>query len=187
MVEDEFKNDVENDAPDEYTANHRAYVTGAVISSVAFLESSINELYLEAEDQNKQHLAGLGESEMKRLAVLWPELESMPILKKYQMALLLTEQNGFDPGGSTFQDASGAIFLRNELVHYKPEWDSELNKHKKVEDRLNGKFALNPLSTKQHLWFPHQCLGSGCALWCISSVTKFMSEFCNRMGIPDRV
>ncbi len=32
--------------------SHRAYVTGAVISVVAGLESSINELYLEAVDRN---------------------------------------------------------------------------------------------------------------------------------------
>ncbi len=39
------------------TSEHRAYVTGSVVFSEAFLEASINEFYLEAIDGNHTSLA----------------------------------------------------------------------------------------------------------------------------------
>jgi len=44
---------------EDMCSQHRAYITGTILSSVAALESSINELYLEALDHNPHTLKGL--------------------------------------------------------------------------------------------------------------------------------
>ncbi len=114
-------------------SNHRAYVTGVVFSAVAALESSINELYLEAKDKNKTALAGLTDADFSVLESDWESIESQPTLEKYQEALGTLGRTQFDRGNNPFQDADSLIYLRNALVHYKPEWDDETKIHAKID------------------------------------------------------
>ena len=75
--------------------------------------------------------------------------------------------------------------IRNALIHYRPEWDNEQKEHKKLKERLSGRFALNKHGAG--LWFPHQCLGAGCAAWATNQAESFMTDFCQRLGIPNRI
>jgi len=172
---------------------HRAYVTGAILSAVAALEASINELYLEAQDRNKNTLSGLNDSELSALVNKWTTVkcsnkrfERLFILDKYQEALKSVNKKEFKTGEYPYQDAASLIYLRNALVHYKPEWDDEANVHSTIKARLKGKFRLNTFSDMNSLWFPHQCLGAGCAKWSVDVIELFMSEFCKVIGIPNR-
>jgi len=167
--------------------NQRVYVVGAVVLAVMGLEACINEVYLDACDENKQKLTGLDEREMALLAEWWGEIESRPILLKYQHALLLLNRASFPKGENPYQDADSLVRLRNALTHYKPEWDNSPDVHADLQSRLTGRFALNSLSTKSHLWFPHQCLGSGCAKWAVSASEALVCEFCAKLGIPARI
>jgi hypothetical protein len=184
----EIEQEIDRDTNDETVKSvHRSYVTGAVISVVAGLESSINELYLEACDNNRNTLVGLNENAIAMLAEWWENIESCPILLKYQTALLLTSKEKFDRGARPYQDIDGLVRLRNALVHYKPEWDSELQVHEDLRNRLESRFQLNPFAAESSLWFPHRCLGSGCAMWAVDVSETFITDFCGRMGIPTRI
>jgi len=172
---------------------HRAYVTGAILSAVAALEASINEFYLEAQDRNKNTLSGLTDSELSALVNKWTTVkcsnkrfERLFILDKYQEALKSVGRKEFNRGGHQYQDADSLIYLRNALVHYKLEWDDETKVHSNIEARLKSKFLLNTFSDVKSLWFPHQCLGAGCAKWSVDIIELFMSEFCKVIGIPNR-
>lgn len=165
----------------------RAYVVGAVVLAVMGLETCINEVYLDACDKNKQTLAGLNERTMDLLAIWWPEVEPRPVLLKYQHALLLAEKTSMPMGENPYQDTDGLVRLRNALTHYKPEWDDSLEVHADLQARLTGRFGLSPLSTEASLWFPHQCLGSGCAKWAVSASEALVCEFCAKLGIPARI
>jgi hypothetical protein len=175
----------------------RTYVVGAVALAVMGLEACINEIYLDAVDESTQKLPdavdestqklpGVDEREKALLALWWPQVEMQPILLKYQHALLLLGKPALPKGESPYQDADSLVRLRNALTHYKPEWDDSLNVHADIESRLTGKFDLNPLSTTSSLWFPHQCLGAGCAKWAVSTAEAFVLAFCTRLGIPPR-
>lgn len=168
-------------------SNQRTYVVGAVVLAVMGLEACINEVYLDACDKNRQKLTGLDEREMALLAEWWGEIESRSILLKYQHALLLLNRGAFPKGENPYQDADNLVCLRNALTHYKPEWDDPPAVHADLQARLTGKFNLNPLSAKSHLWFPHQCLGSGCANWAVATAEALVTEFCTRLGIPTRI
>jgi len=166
---------------------HRVYVVGAGVLAVMGLEACINEIYLDAVDGSTQKLPGLDKREKALLAEWWPQVEMQPILLKYQHALLLLGKPPLSKGANPYQDADSLIRLRNALTHYKPEWDDSLDVHADLESRLTGKFDLNPLSTTSNLWFPHQCLGVGCAKWAVSTAEEFVRAFCEHLGIPDRI
>jgi hypothetical protein len=168
-------------------SEHRAYVTGAVVFSAAFLEASINELYLEAKDGPQQSLTGLSPQQLSMLSAVWEVVEQHQVLRKYQIVLDLCGRSRFDQGTEPYQGTAGLINTRNALMHYKPEWDHQLDVHKDIEKRLSGKFTLNPLCAPGSLWFPHLCLSAGCAKWATDQAAKFMTEFCQRVGIPNRL
>ncbi|MGD9676192.1 MAG: hypothetical protein AB7V19_05870 [Candidatus Bipolaricaulia bacterium] len=168
-------------------SKQRTYVVGAVVLAVMGLEACINEVYLDAYDKNMQTLTGLDERETALLAEWWEEMEPRPLLLKYQHALLLVGRGAFPRGENPYQDTDSLVRLRNALTHYKPEWDDSLDVHADLQARLTGKFDLNPLATGSHLWFPHQCLGSGCAKWAVVTAEAVVTEFCARLGISKRI
>lgn len=180
---------------------HRAYVVGAIFSTIAALEASINELHQEAVDKSGNTLPGLTEQQYKLLAEPWAQkinykktpqkyqivFDDKPkILIHYQLTLLLVDAVTFDLEGHLYKAVTNLVKLRNALVHYKSERDYEQKTHHHLKLELQGKFPLNPLSHAD-LWFPHRILGFGCAKWGLDTTSRFMSEFCKRMHIPDRL
>jgi hypothetical protein len=179
------KND-SDEITDELRAEHRAYVTGAIIVSVASLEATINEVFISARD-NDSLFKGFDPTIPKVLAEFWTWeiFERSKILGKYQIVLVVANKEAFDRGNSPYQEVDSLIALRNALVHYKPEWDT-VKKHKKIEDGLKSRFTINPFSHDNDAFFPKKCLGHGCAEWAVKSSIKFIEDFYNRMGFPPK-
>ena len=167
-------------------SQHRAFVTGTIFSAVSFLEASINELFLSATSTDTTALPSFDAHLFELFTQFWEEVEKFPLLHKYQVALALAGKDRFDQGSPLYQDAENLVKLRDCLVHYKPEWDDESGRHQKLENRLKRKFALNQYVAQSTLWFPHQCLSAGCALWSVATARDFSNEFCTRLAIPQR-
>jgi len=90
---------------------------------------------------------------------VWDTIEEKPILTKYQLALTLCQKEKFDKGHNPYQDAHRLITLRNALVHYKPEWDTDLNEHKKLESYLSNRFLVSPFSHVNDAFYAHDFKG----------------------------
>jgi hypothetical protein len=164
------------------TIQHQAYASGAVLSSVAFLESAINEFIPDA-DTNKFPTDSFNARTGAALSNLWPFVEKHRLLDKFQIALAVACRPMFDIGKHPYQEVGLLVHLRNALVHFKPEWDDELQDHLRIERQLRDKFPLNPLAGELDiLFFPKRCLGHGCAQWSIDSAEKFIAEFYRRMN-----
>lgn len=166
---------------------HRAFVTNCVLSAVAGLESSINELFDAAVRKDPHVPPGISDQTLQLLAQLWETEEQAPILNKFQIALTASGKALFQKGQNPYQDADSVVRLRNSLVHYKPELYLDSEDHDSLLNRLKGRFPENALSTPTNTWFPHRCLGSGCCDWAIMTCESFLNEFYQRMGIPSRV
>ena len=168
------------------TDRHRAYVTAAILASVAFLEASINELYFDLQEiepsNGTQPLNGL----LARLPDVWPAAERSPILHRYQLALALADAERFDQSKPPYADAESLIQLRDALVHQQPDHDDGRARLRRLERRLRQRFAPNALAKPESPWFPHLCLGSGCADWAVQTAEAFSDAFCQRMSIPAR-
>lgn len=118
---------IQSDVQQELIASEKhtalsAMVIGAIFSSVAFLEATINELYADAQDPTGP-LAKMGHDRLIRLEGVWTEkVDRQPILCKY---LLFLEALGYPPlekGSRTWADVRLLIDLRNNLVHYQASW-----------------------------------------------------------------
>ena len=165
---------------------HRSYAIGAVIAAAAYLEAAINELYLEAVDRN-QNTFPPGRLRLAELMChVWADVEQMTVLTKYQVALSLAETSPYPKGENPYQAVDSLLRLRNALVHYKPEWDTELEEHRKLEERLANRFRESRLSSSGHAFFPHRCLGHGCAAWSTKTAVEFYRDFRERLGLNMR-
>ena len=171
----------------EVSRRHRTYVIGTVFAAAAFLEASINELYLEVQG----HIAnGAGGGRQRVLAVpahFWSSVGRPPILHKYQLALVVADAEPFDEARSPFREADGLIALRDALVHGRFEWRDSHGRRQNLERRLRGKFPHSAFAIEGDPEFPDRMLGAGCAMWAVKIAEKFSDDFCHRMAIPSRV
>ena len=165
---------------------HRSYTIGAVMSAATFLEAAINELFQKAIDKDPYVFLPEFDARLREaMAASWDDVEEFSILGKYQIALSLTGKQAFPKGESPYQEADDLVRLRNALVHYKPEWDTDLQEHKKIEDRLRSRnIPENPLISSGATYLPHRCLSHGLASWAVKSACAFYSQFVERMGLP---
>ena len=182
--------DIEN-SPGErprFDIQHRAYVTSAIFSAVAFLEAAINELCEDVVDGHVSYIAPIDKDARKLITVFWRLTEGrnrspFSILDKYQIILTSCRKDQFATGAQPYQDADLVIKLRNVLMHYKPQTYGGEVQHKFIK-QLAGKFPENPLMAgSSNPYFPDKCLGSGCAGWAIRSTRKLADEFFEKLGI----
>jgi hypothetical protein len=177
---------------DELFHEHRAYVTGSILLSVSFLEATINEVFADADD-NSNTVKHLNPEVRVLMANMWRlgvhRSAAFSILNKFKLALVLAGKPLMD-SGPPYEQVLHLIKLRNALVHYEPEWitniseiDSEEVTVSKFEERLMGKFPLNPLVGEENPFFPDRCLGYGCAKWALTNSVRFADEFFSRMGL----
>jgi hypothetical protein len=179
--------------PSELYAEHSAYITATILSTVSFLEATINEVFSDACENPASEIRRLEQGVVETMSRMWelgiPRTARYKVLEKYEIALCLAHKEQIPRGTSTYQDVALVMQLRNALVHYEPEWvtvsgiDSEQRTIQKLEKQLCGKFALNPLIRAGNPFFPDKCLGHGCAEWAITSSIRFTDEFFSRLGI----
>lgn len=170
----------------EGMTRHRACVTGAIVSSVAFLESSINELYLEFQSAGDPG-SSLPRRAQTQLEHLWPSVDGAPLTLRYQVALQAVDAERFNERRATYRNVQYLLELRDALVHHQPERHDERRRHQRLQRILRKRFAPNTLLPARARWFPDLCLGAGCASWALRSAEAYSDEFCGRMGIPSRV
>lgn len=168
---------------------HKACVTGAIFTATSFLESTINEVFWETSESAGEPGKNLPSEVKKVMSEMWkhkiPKTASYPILKKYQIALVLAGKPQFDTGRRPYQDIDALVQLRNALIHFEPEWVSS-DQPQNIEKQLQGKFELNPLVPEGCAFFPHRCLSHSCAEWAVKSSLKFTDDFFARIGITPK-
>jgi hypothetical protein len=157
---------------------------GSRFSSLA-VEATIDELFIDAENLGSPTFEGADSRTPRLLAEgSWDEIERKPTLCKYQTAPTLAEKQEFNRGVPPYREADDLIQLRNALVHYKPEWDRDQKKHRKIADRLKSRFPQNPFAGSNDVFFPKKCLGYGFAEWVVESGVTFIESLFRQLGLP---
>lgn len=179
---------------DVLLAKQHAYAVGAVFAAVSFLEALINELFADAGEKYQNHLDGLDEPTIEIMADMWahsiPRTTRYSILEKYDIALVLAGRPPFDSGRQPYQDVDLLVKLRNDLVHYEPEWrhgdydpSHKPDREPKFVKGLRGKFPPNPIAAVGNPFYPDRCLGHGCAKWAVESSVQFTDDFFAVLGV----
>jgi len=183
--------------PADVQIRHEAFVLNAVLSSVSFLESSVNELHADAMDEEYSTIDEMHGTLLRTIGKQWHNARNFdraPMFTKYQTILAIAGQPGFDEGDQAFANVRILTEIRNHLLHYSREWvvirsrrvpvDEPESTADYFEKVLHRKFAVNPLAAKHVPFFPDKCLGHGCAEWAIMNSIIFTDEFFRRLGLP---
>jgi hypothetical protein len=147
---------------------HRA--TACILTSVASLEAYANELF------SDRNMLFQGYSP-ELLHNLWETYEQKSILEKYEFALLLFRKPSMDRGATPFQDIKTLIELRNALTHFKPEWMSEADEHRKISAKLESKIEGSSFVPSSELLFPRRWASHNCTTWAVTSAIAFAKHF----------
>lgn len=194
----EIENKYDGTLYQDLIVEHRAYVTNAIISAVSCIEANINEFYADVSDENANHsnryLTVLSNDTVRLISDMWklevPRTSGYSIIEKYEIALTLARKQKIDRSSSVYGNITILVKLRNALIHYEPEWlDSPENDNARIhsfEQKLKGKFKLNPLTGAGNPFYPDKCLSHGCAEWACKSCIDFIDYFSKEMGIPSR-
>ena len=181
---------------EEIRLRHEAFILNSILSSVAFLESTINEFYADAADGVVPPGSETQEALLSDIAKRWnneKNFDRAPLITKYQKILSLTDRSPFEDGDRAYDNIRGLIGIRNHLMHYRREWvevggtgsqrgdESTAEKFAKV---LKRKFAPNPFAQKNLPFFPDQCLGHGCAEWAVVNSIIFTDAFFRKLDLP---
>jgi hypothetical protein len=183
--------------PQDVLLQHEAFILNAVLSTVSFLESAVNELHADAADDAYFFADDEHEALLRTIGEKWhneKNFDRAPLISKYQKILAIAEKPRFEEGDQAYANVRTLIEIRNHLLHYKREWvvirdrktamDGEETTAEKFEKILRKKFATNPLAQKNLPFFPDKCLGHGCAEWAIVNSIIFADEFFRRLGLP---
>jgi hypothetical protein len=195
LIEQEYRDAEE--VPPEARLRHEAFTLNSVLSSVSFLESTVNELYADAADEAYNFADEKHEALLRLISEKWKNAKNFdraPVLTKYQKILVIAEKNPFDEEDPAFANVRELIEIRNHFLHFKREWvvvgagrnlqKSEETLTDKFEKVLRKKFATNPLAAKNLPFFPDKCLGHGCAEWAVINSIIFVDAFFRRLDLP---
>lgn len=177
--------------------SHEAFILNSVLSSVAFLESTINELYADAADHLYFSPDGGNEAVLQMIAERWKNeknFDRAPVLIRYQKILAITDRCLFDESDPAFSNVKNLVEIRNFLMHYRREWvavrkgralgDSNGTQSEQFEKILKHRFKENPFAHKNRPFFPDKCLGHGCAEWAVINSLVVTDTFFGKIGVP---
>lgn len=181
----------------ESSLMHEAFILNSILSSVAFLESTINELYYDAADGTFLSPDEVKEAVFRTIAGGWKNeknFDRAPLITKYQKILEITGRGPFQDTDPAFANVRHLIEIRNFLLHYRREW-VVLSKDRRTgrngatrsaafERLLKHAFRENPLAGRNRPFFPDRCLGHGCAEWAVINSLILTGEFFSRLNIP---
>jgi hypothetical protein len=167
---------------DALVIEHKRNVVTAIMLSAAALEAEIFEVL----NHGPGHHLGTNGIDAAGKAFLQPladVVDEQSPLDRYEIVLHLLNKRPINRGHSTWQNAELAIWLRNELVHYKSKWNSQLERSKRVKALALKRHRPPRFVSTSSSFFPEQCLGADCARWCVESLVRFIDAFYENLGV----
>lgn len=175
-----------SDVTEQRQVAHRGYVVGSIMQATAALECEIWEVMVYGPGH---HLGsnGIDVAARNLLAPLADLIDREESLKRYVRVLHLLKKEALDVGGPIWGDAKTVVQLRNELVHYKSKWSTELERIKFLKRLQDMKHPKPPFIPASGCFFPYECLSAACASWAVQSCIAFLRAFYDNLGFPDRL
>jgi hypothetical protein len=169
---------------------HRSSALATILTSVSFMEASLNELFASASDDSLPFGGGQGpltREERDALLYYWQKADRKSLLTKCAGVLEVLGKDKIDKGSRLWQDADLLVKLRNMLVHHKPVWrpidDPTLDDDPVVKRLLLKRFPANPFLDGAESYFPDRCLGGACANWALRTAEECCGDFFRRLGV----
>jgi len=179
----------------DFLLRHEAFILNSLLSCVAFLESTVNELYSDAADDAYFFGDDINEELPGIIREKWKNeknFDRASLIARYQKILDIAKKPLFQENNPVFSNVRNLVEIRNYLMHYKREWvivlgvkqNGKETQAEKFERLLKREFPENPLAQKNQQFFPDKCLGHGCAEWAVLNSLAFTGEFFKRLELP---
>jgi len=190
LAEDLEINNVGGFSSEPFFREIMSYVSASQITAAAALESFINELFIDRSAYFPEYTASGTER-------LWEELRRLierrdRVLDKYDRALALKDKKPFakdkqSPDYHHYRTACLLIDVRNELVHFKPQWASETRTHAPIAQQLlKVPVAVSPFRTTSPATFPTDFMSHDMARWAVKTAWNFIEAFSQRARLPNK-
>jgi hypothetical protein len=148
---------------------------GVVTLSVACIECYANELYF--------YESSLTPILNRATAATVAELvDKQSIMDKYILALAIRKDKKLDRGSEPVQNADALISLRNAVVHFRPEWFGEQDKHEKLSKKLKDKVVPHDLFANEPI-FPRAWASHETCIWALKTTVDFLKYFYERADL----
>jgi hypothetical protein len=118
------------------------------------------------------------------MAAEWKKIERTGPLTKHAKVLELAGAAPFQKDASPWLDMENLIALRNSLVHFNPEWVSDMPRSLSLEERLRGLFSLSPYVPGDLPTVPYRCLSATAAVWAVRTARGFVEAFAAKLMMP---
>jgi hypothetical protein len=187
---------------EEIPERHTSAVLPSVILAATLIEAGINETFLAATTPDPHIFPSVSPQTAEQLAGLWVLLQkpsgeqrkaklkrpgkTPEGLWKANLLLMRLGRIEFATTDAPYSAAKGLLWFRNALVHYKPEWDTDLDLdegHGQLAVELQGRFAENPFTSQNRAFFPLRALSADAATWACTTAAEFLKELIKRLGI----
>jgi hypothetical protein len=164
---------------------HRSLVTTAIIQCIAALETEAHEICVHGPGS---YLGsdGVDKAAQEFLRPLADIIDRQEVLERYVIILHLLDRPGFDRGTEPFQSAKLVVRLRNELVHYKSQWGTEMTATRLFKALQNLQHRPPPFTQPSMNFFPHRCLSGDCSAWAVQATISFLEAVYVSLGVPSR-
>ena len=153
--------------------------SASIMLSTAAIESYLNELIA---DRAKHFTMLQGEL----LDSFWTNHERASLLDKFDLALLLRGEAPLERGAEPADSMNSLVTLRNELIHFKPEWSDESKVHARVSRKLASKVRPSPFLPGENL-FPRAWATHSCTKWAVETAVAFGTHIKTRFGLTGTV
>jgi len=166
----------------EFFTEIRSYASASIMASAAAIEANINELFISHGGPLRGKIENFDKKFYGRYGI-----ESIPILKKYLKALKILNIDYNLEEEAIYKDCNCLIILRNELIHFKPNWDLT-PEDKRVELKNMGfRFMFSPFVGEGADLISMKCMGYGCAKWGVETAIKFIDKFSDVSKLSNRI
>lgn len=164
---------------------HRGLVCAVIMQCVAALETEAHETCTHGPGS---HLGSGGTDTQSRdfLLPIADFVDDQSALARFDLILHLLGKAPLDKGSNPYQAASLVVRLRNELVHYKSRWGTEMERNKLQAALCALDHTPPPFTDSSMNFFPHRCLSAACGTWALASVVAFLETFYGALGVPSR-
>ncbi len=156
---------------------YQSAISVAVLTT-AFLETYANEMWFEGGTLAPQ-------MEPAAMAAVLKAIEKRPVLEKFDVALAFRTGRRLDLSAGECQDVSALIQLRNQLLHFSPEWLDEQSDHEKLSKRLAYKCHASPFFVGSERLFPRAWASAASTAWALRTAVRFVHVFSAESGNPN--
>ena len=172
------------------------YALGVVMLSVAALECYANELSADLDgvearpvlpfptpQSNRARATEVGAAvNAADCAATDAPAPREPILWKFEIAFQRIANRPMPKGGVVFANTRALIDLRNAVVHFRPEWFDDQDRHAKLSRRLAYKFQRSPFLPAEPL-FPRAWASASFCDWSLTSTVRFIDGFFSQASL----